>query len=85
MKQFICSMLIVGLAGWSMMSMGCKNDARTGALIGAGVGAAAGAAIDHNNRGRGAAIGAGVGAGTGYIIGNERDKDAAEAAAADGG
>jgi len=79
MKRFILSTLIVGLAGWSMITVGCKNDAQTGALLGAGAGAGIGAAIDDNNRGRGALIGAGVGAAGGYIIGNERDKAQAEA------
>ncbi len=50
----------------------CRNDAQTGALLGAGIGALAGQAIGGDTEGT--AIGAAAGAGLGYIIGNESDK-----------
>ena len=60
----------------SVASLGCANNAKTGALIGTGLGAATGAVVGNQSgeTGEGAAIGAAVGAGAGYIIGNEQDK-----------
>ena len=57
-------------------SSGCESSAQTGTALGAGIGALAGQAIGGDT---GATlIGAGVGAGVGYIIGNEKDKKAAQ-------
>ena len=62
----------------TVASLGCANNAKTGALIGTGLGAATGAVVGNQSgeAGEGAAIGAavGAGAGAGYIIGNEQDK-----------
>lgn len=70
MKTFLMILMLVGLS----FTVGCANDAQTGAGLGAMIGAGVGAAVDDNNRWRGAAIGGAIGAGSGYIIGNESDK-----------
>ena len=57
-------------------SYGCESSAQTGTALGAGIGALAGQAIGGDTGGT--LIGAGVGAGAGYIIGNEKDKKAAQ-------
>ncbi len=66
----VCS---VGLIGGVLLICGCRNDAQTGALVGAGGGALAGQAIGGDTKST--LIGAGAGAVAGYIIGNEMDKD----------
>ena len=70
------SVLVVCALAAGLALTGCKNDAQSGALIGAGVGALAGQAIGGNTAGT--LIGAGIGAGAGYAIGNEEDKSKAE-------
>lgn len=57
-------------------SSGCESSAQTGTALGAGIGALAGQAIGRDTGST--LIGAGVGAGLGYIIGNEKDKKAAQ-------
>lgn len=57
----------------ALLATGCRDDAQTGALVGAGGGALAGQAIGGNTQST--LIGAGAGAVAGYMIGNEMDKD----------
>ena len=72
-QNIIVSLVIVVLL---IISSGCESSAQTGAVLGAGIGALAGQAIGGDT---GATlIGAAVGAGAGYIIGNEKDKKAAQ-------
>src|SRR5512147_336933 len=57
---------------------GCATKGQTGALTGAGTGALIGGLANmHGSWGATALLGAGVGAGVGYLIGNEKDKQAA--------
>ncbi|MDG2201043.1 MAG: glycine zipper domain-containing protein [Phycisphaerales bacterium] len=63
----------VSLLCGALLATGCRDDAQTGALVGAGGGALAGQAIGGNTKST--LIGAGAGAVAGYIIGNEMDKD----------
>lgn len=61
----------------AVSTMGCANNAQTGALVGGAGGAAVGAGIgslSHARAGEGALIGAAVGAIGGYVVGNEMDK-----------
>lgn len=72
-SMFLAVFVLIGTLGLT----GCRNDAQSGALLGAGLGALGGAVIGNNSKGRtaeGAAIGAGAGAIIGYVIGNESDK-----------
>ncbi len=71
--NIIVSLVIVVLL---VTSSGCESSAQTGTALGAGIGALAGQAIGGDTGGT--LIGAGVGAGLGYIIGNEKDKKAAQ-------
>lgn len=59
-----------------LLSVGCKTQGQSGALIGSGIGALAGQAIGGDTGGT--LIGAAVGGGIGYIIGNEKDKKHAD-------
>ncbi len=72
-QNIFVSLVIVILL---ITSYGCENSAQTGTALGAGIGALAGQAIGGDTGGT--LIGAGVGAGLGYIIGNEKDKKAAQ-------
>jgi hypothetical protein len=72
-RRIIISVVIVILL---ITSYGCESSAQTGTALGAGIGALAGQAIGGDTGGT--LIGAGVGAGLGYIIGNEKDKKAAQ-------
>ncbi|MDG1898657.1 MAG: glycine zipper domain-containing protein [Phycisphaerales bacterium] len=65
----------VSVLGGCLFITGCRDDAQTGALVGAGGGALAGQAIGGNTGST--LIGAGAGAVAGYMIGNEMDKDKA--------
>lgn len=58
-------------------AVGCRTNAQRGAVGGAAIGAIAGQAIGRDTKGT--LIGAGVGTGIGYIIGNEADKEKAQA------
>ncbi len=71
--NIIVSLVIVVLL---ITSSGCQSSAQTGTALGAGIGALAGQAIGGSTEAT--LIGAGVGAGFGYIIGNEKDKKAAQ-------
>ena len=66
----VLSVLALSLSSCSNYDSQPKNDAATGALIGAGIGAAV--AGDGDRLG-GAAIGAAVGGAGGYGIGKARD------------
>ena len=56
---------------------GCQNDAQTGAAIGTAAGAGIGQAAGGDTEST--LIGAGIGGVAGYIIGNESDKNKAQA------
>jgi uncharacterized protein YcfJ len=58
-----------------MLTTGCANKTRTGALVGTGVGTGVGAIIGHQiGKGKeGALIGAAVGAVSGSLIGHQED------------
>lgn len=71
--KIIVSVVIVILL---ITSSGCESSAQTGTALGAGIGALAGQAIGGNTEST--LIGTAVGAGVGYIIGNEKDKKAAQ-------
>lgn len=64
--------LSFGASSCANYDSAAKNDAGTGALLGAGAGAIIG---NHSGRTtQGAAIGAALGGGAGYAVGNEKDK-----------
>lgn len=71
--KIIISLVIVVLL---ITSSGCQSSAQTGTALGAGIGALAGQAIGGSTEAT--LIGTAVGAGVGYIIGNEKDKKAAQ-------
>ncbi len=79
-RRIAPKVLLLWLCGLILVPAGCesgdgKSSTKT-ALLGAGIGGLAGQAIGRNTTGT--LIGAGVGAGVGYIIGNEKDKKAAQ-------
>jgi len=76
MRNWMISIVGLGLAATLMVASGCESHAGKGAGIGTLVGAGAGALIGSGSgkAGEGALIGAAVGGGTGYVIGNEKDK-----------
>ena len=69
------AVIAVGSALCLMMSGGCANKAKTGALVGTGVGTGVGAMIGHQmGKGKeGALIGAAVGALSGSLMGHQED------------
>lgn len=64
--------LTFGVSSCGNYDSAAKNDAGTGAILGAG----AGAIIGHQsgNAGKGAALGGLLGGAGGYAVGNEKDK-----------
>ena len=76
LSQFLRIIISVVIVILLITSYGCESSAQTGIALGVGIGALAGQAIGGDTGGT--LIGAGVGAGLGYIIGNEKDKKAAQ-------
>lgn len=64
--------LSFGTSSCANYDSAAKNDAATGALLGAGAGAIIGK--QSGNTGKGAALGGLIGGGAGYAVGNEKDK-----------
>ncbi len=75
-KMWGTCLALPGLVITASLSVGCENNAKTNALIGAGVGAVLGQALGGSTEAT--LIGAGVGAAGGYAIGNEQDKNEAD-------
>ncbi len=76
-KRIVSIMVIVVVGMGSMFIIGCQSDAQTGtaigALAGAGIGQLAGGDTEAT------LIGAAVGGTAGYLLGNESDKQKAQA------
>jgi len=76
-KKNVTIWIMVALCGPTMFLTGCGSDAQTGALIGvlagAGIGQLAGGHTEAT------LIGAAIGGGAGYMLGNEGDKQKADA------
>lgn len=69
--------LLVAVAGGTVVMSGCESDAGNTALIGTVIGAGIGALAGGDTEG--ALIGGAIGGGVGYMIGNESDKKKTEA------
>ncbi len=76
-KKNVTIWMTVAMCGATMFMTGCGSDAQTGAIIGglagAGIGQLAGGHTEAT------LIGAAIGTGAGYMIGNEGDKQKADA------
>jgi len=76
-KRIVSIMVIVAVSMGSIFIIGCQSDAQTGtaigALAGAGIGQLAGGDTEAT------LIGAAVGGTAGYFLGNESDKQKAQA------
>ena len=76
MKRIMTMVLLVAVAGGTVVMSGCESDAGNTALIGTAIGAGVGALAGGDTEG--ALIGGAIGGGAGYMIGNESDKKKAE-------
>ncbi|MHC4085905.1 MAG: glycine zipper domain-containing protein [Planctomycetota bacterium] len=80
-KNLVTIIVIVALSMGSMFIIGCQSDAQTGTVIGALAGAGIGQLAGGDTEGT--LIGAAVGGTAGYLLGNEGDKEKAQAERAD--
>jgi uncharacterized protein YcfJ len=76
-KNLKTIIVIVAVSMSSVFLVGCQNDAQTGTAIGALAGAGIGQLAGGDTEGT--LIGAAVGGTAGYLLGNESDKDKAQA------
>jgi len=72
----ITLLVLVLVAGSSLLMSGCGSDAGNTALVGTAAGAGIGALAGGT---KGALVGGAVGGGAGYMIGNESDKKKTQA------
>ncbi|MHC4544231.1 MAG: glycine zipper domain-containing protein, partial [Planctomycetota bacterium] len=76
-KNLVTIMVIVAVSIGSMFIIGCQSDAQTGTVIGALAGAGIGQLAGGDTEAT--LIGAAVGGTAGYLLGNEGDKEKAQA------
>lgn len=76
-KNLVTIMVIVALSLGSMFIIGCQNDAQTGTVVGALAGATIGQLAGGDTEAT--LIGGAVGGTAGYLLGNEGDKEKAQA------
>jgi outer membrane lipoprotein SlyB len=73
METKIITILMIGIVSFGLIfSVGCENEAQTGAVLGALTGAGIGQLAGRNTEST--LIGAAVGGTAGYMLGNEGDK-----------